>query len=248
MNALLFAVILSSVADAGPVKLDAMAPCSPQDEFLRANAAYEAGKVADALTAWEGLYARGLSGASLCYNIGCAHFRLGRRGHAILWFERARRLAPRDEDIRFNLSLARSHLPDETVPPWETFDRLLAPGELAVVVAILLAFLLAAIGFGALTGRDLGKLKPWFAGTTVILVVLGVWLALRARDLAAPQGFVVAAAAEVRSGPGEEYTAGFTVPEGRRALLLSVRNGWVEIGVPGQGLKGWVREEAVRKL
>jgi len=248
MSALLLAFILSSAANAGPVSLKPTAPSNPKDEFVRANSAYEAGKFADALAAWEGLYARGLSGASLCYNIGCAHYRLGRRGHAILWFERARSLAPRDEDIRFNLSLARSHLPDETVPPWETFDRVLSPGELSVLVAILLAFLLGAAGFGALTGRDSGKLKPWLAGAAVALVVLGAWLALRARDLASPQGFVVAAAAEVRSGPGEEYTAGFTVPEGRRALLLNSRNGWVEIGVPGQGLKGWVREEAVRKI
>ena len=48
----------------------------------------------------------GLSSPALDYNIGNAHFRLGELGSAILHYERARRAAPGDENIRANLVLA----------------------------------------------------------------------------------------------------------------------------------------------
>ena len=37
------------------------------------------------------------------YNLGNACFKAGRLGEAVLWYERALRLAPRDADIRANL-------------------------------------------------------------------------------------------------------------------------------------------------
>jgi len=53
---------------------------------------------------------------------------------------------------------------------------------------------------------------------------------------------------EVRSGPGDQYTVRATVPEGRRALILNRRPGWVEIGIPSQSLKGWVVEKDIAKI
>ena len=50
--------------------------------------------------------------ADVWYNIGCAAFERGDLGRAVLAWERARRLAPRDADVRANLELARSLLVD----------------------------------------------------------------------------------------------------------------------------------------
>ena len=58
------------------------------------------------------------------------------------------------------------------------------------------------------------------------------------------------AKAEVRSGPGGQFSVGFTVPEGRAVTLLnaSPQSGYLEIGLPDEGLKGWVRESSVTRL
>ena len=57
--------------------------------------------------------------------------------------------------------------------------------------------------------------------------------------------------AEVRSGPNTTYPANFTVPEGRRVLILKEEEpiqGWLEVGVPQEGLKGWVPDTSVEVI
>lgn len=66
-----------------------------------------------------------------------------------------------------------------------------------------------------------------------------------------PLGVVVSSVAEVRSGPNITYPANFTVPEGRRVLILKEQEpiqGWLEIGVPQEGLKGWVPDTSVETI
>lgn len=220
-------------------------PAAPADPFTRAGAAYEKGNFAEALRLYGQAAAAGPLTPALAYNMGNAHFRLGRRGQAVLWFERARALAPRDEDVRFNLRVARSHLADEGGSAWETLDRILGPGELPWAVAALAWLFFVPAGL-ALLGR-----VPWSGARRVavpagiLLALCSVWLALRVRALAEPWAVVTSPVAEARSGPGENNPVGFTVPEGRRCLLTGLRPGWLEIGVPAQGLKGWVVEGSV---
>ena len=65
-----------------------------------------------------------------------------------------------------------------------------------------------------------------------------------------PEGVVVAPVAEVRSGPNMSYAANFTVPEGRRILILKEQEpiqGWLEIGVRTNGVGGTVTYQWIRK-
>src|SRR6186713_201914 len=47
-----------------------------------------------------------LNSSDLLYNIGNCYYKTGQLGKAILYYERAARLSPDDEDIQFNLRLA----------------------------------------------------------------------------------------------------------------------------------------------
>ena len=57
--------------------------------------------------------------AALYYNLGNCYYRLDNIPHAVLSYERAQRLAPSDEDIRFNLQLAQSKTIDNLTPESE---------------------------------------------------------------------------------------------------------------------------------
>jgi len=222
-------------------------PVSGKNLFAQAGAAYEKGRFADALALYGDAEAGGMTPA-LAYNTGNAEFRLGRRGMAVLWFERARELAPRDEDIRFNLRVARAHLSDEGGSAWEFLDRVLTRRELpwaAVVLAWLTLVPAGLVLWGRVSWRGARK---FVAPCGVLLAVVAAWLVLRERAAAEPWAVVTTPVAEARSGPGENNPVGFTVPEGRRCLVLGFRPGWTEIGVPAQGLKGWVREDSVERL
>jgi len=69
---------------------------------------------------------------------------------------------------------------------------------------------------------------------------------------------VTQSSVEVRSGPGRQFGVGFTVPEGRLIVVLtqmislkedhSSVERWVEIGVPSEGLKGWVQQDFITKI
>ncbi|MBE0584944.1 MAG: tetratricopeptide repeat protein [Desulfofustis sp.] len=88
--------------------------------------------------------------ASLLYNIGTAHARLGHVGPATLYYLRALYLAPGDTDAAGNLALLRKHHglfpPDPSVS--EQMVALLTVSQWSIVG---LAGLLAYLGFAALS-------------------------------------------------------------------------------------------------
>jgi len=234
---------------ASPNKTTSVGLVAPSaDPFQAACAAYEAGRFAEAQTTWERLAMEHGLTASLCYNLGNTAFRQGHRGIAIAWYERARRLSPRDEDIRYNLVVMRSALQDETPSGWETADRVLTPDELAWVLAVLIWVLGFGIGWALWAEWEWARWSRLVYWGVPLLVLVAVWLGAREQDLAANWSVTVQPTIEVRSGPGDQFAVGFTIPEGTRALILNRRPGWIELGVPAKSLKGWAPEDSVVKI
>lgn len=76
--------------------------------FIAGIEAYKAGRYDVAIAQFSELTQSGLINAKLFYNLGNAYLKQDELGPAILWYERALRLAPDDPDLRFNLTYARS--------------------------------------------------------------------------------------------------------------------------------------------
>lgn len=85
---------------------------TPEVGFANANSEYEAGDYDAAIAGYQELIDGGAADRDLFYNMGNAFFKAGRLGYAVLYYERARQLAPRDGDILSNLALTRSFLAD----------------------------------------------------------------------------------------------------------------------------------------
>ena len=95
-----------------------MAPPQAVVESIReAGAAYEADRYGEAVECYRQALALGWCSAELYYNLGCASYKAGRIGWAVTYLEEARRLSPRDPNIRHNLrtvtSKGRDRLPEE---------------------------------------------------------------------------------------------------------------------------------------
>ncbi len=129
---------------------------SPATHFERANAAYEAGDYARAVDEYTAVVSAGVVAPDLYYNMGNAYYKQGDLGRAILWYERARRLAPRDADLLDNLDLTRSLLRDQQLVPspprWRraltSWHNETTTAESAVAACALYAFVcLLAIAF-----------------------------------------------------------------------------------------------------
>jgi tetratricopeptide (TPR) repeat protein len=87
-------------------------PGSAVSVFEEANRLYEAGEYEEAIASYTALVERGAVDADLYYNLGNAYYKTGTIGPAMLFYERAARLAPRDEDIAENRRLVRSLVRD----------------------------------------------------------------------------------------------------------------------------------------
>ena len=94
------------------------AEASPEQLWDRANTAYINGDFHAAAEFYEQILARGLSSMKLYYNLANACFKEGRLGKSILFYHRALRLAPGNDDIRYNLSVAEARTKDniEQIP------------------------------------------------------------------------------------------------------------------------------------
>src|ERR1041384_66422 len=80
---------------------------SSLDDFKAANQLYNDGKFAESIGIYEKIEPKT---AHVYYNLGNAYFRNNQLGNAILNYERARALSPRDPDVLANLKFAQERL------------------------------------------------------------------------------------------------------------------------------------------
>ena len=80
----------------------------PRMLFDTANAAYGNGHYEAARDAYRQLWDQGGHNGPVAFNLGNCYYKLGQMGPAVLFYERAVRLMPSDENVQANLLLARS--------------------------------------------------------------------------------------------------------------------------------------------
>ena len=231
----------------------AAGPLAAQEAFFdEGNRRYQEGDYAGAIELYERILESGVESGELHYNLGNAWFRLGALGPAILHYERARRIMPRDGDLRANLALARALTVDQVTPlpgfwlfrvaRWWV-DLLSRPALLAVVT---LAWLTAAAALiVAVAGRG-DALLVWSrraaAAAGGVALVFGLSLLARELEVGRPdEAVIMAEEAAVRSAPADdEALLIFTVHEGTKVRVERRSDEWVEI-VLEDGKVGWVR-------
>lgn len=232
---------------------------SDADAMEAANGLYQEGRYPEAIRLYERLVARGVRESVLFYNLGNAYYKQGDLGRAILNYRRAQRLAPRDDDLRTNLALARS----------QTADRLGSMGEVFAIQAARFVYTwlsvdelaVVSLALGVLTVGSLlafSHLRPSRLRSTVrsvfvvalsTLALCGFVLGTRVvRENARPEAVIVAEALHALSGPGPQYLAEFTLHSGAEVVLLEERDGWMRLALPGRRLQGWVPEDAVARI
>lgn len=213
---------------------------------------YRAGQFEQAAQAYEQLASSAPDNAYYAYNLGNAYFKLDRLGKAVARYRRAFELQPRDPDIRANLSFAVKKSGDELVPAGmpevlHSIYHLLSLKELG---GLFWLFCWAALLPGAVCVWP-SRRKSWLLavaiGFSALSAASGAWLlARRATGLKNP-AVVVDTQAELRAGPGENFSTAATIPEGHTVEVLESNQDWRLVGVPSKNIKGWVKATALEK-
>ena len=220
---------------------------SPEEHFFEANRAYKTGRFAEAAGAYLDLIAGGRTNGHIYYNLANAHLRSGDLGRAILYYERARLLLPRDDDLSFNLAYAQNRTRDAIGEERTSPVNSLLSLDSVNVYETFFVFVMLNVGFFGVLGLRLFKKPEWSYYLAIILgmafvIGLGAWAfkwhGLRSDDRAV----VLADEIEVHAGPDPADTVLFKLhagavvhyerAEGDWALLHLDRDkrGWAEAG------------------
>lgn len=228
---------------------------TPDQLWDQASTAYINNDFHGAIKAYEQLLAQELSSAKLYYNLGNAYFKDDQLGQAILCYRRALRLAPGNDDIRYNLSVAEARTKDtiEQIPEfflseWLRTIRhtmsctawsLLSLGMLIIALASVLFFLLAQ----RLTWRKAGFYGALVAG--VLFVVTTIFAAGERREiLDRTQAVVLSNSAAVKSSPDKSSADLFVLHEGTLVRITDQLDDWYEISI-ADGKKGWLEARKI---
>lgn len=222
--------------------------------FTAANRAYRSGRYPEAIAGYQQILEAGFESPALYLNLGNAHYRAGHLGWAVHAFERGRRMAPRDPDLRTNLQLAQRSVGGE-LDAGNSILGLLAEFQNRVPLTRSVWILTGAL-WAYLVWLAIRVIRPR-PGTGVRMsgVLLGVvavlcagWTAVQALQVSQrPDHVVVATTLAVHSNPSAEATVEFTLQEG--VVLRSYRTvpGFVEVRFNDE-LRGWASQEGLAKL
>lgn len=223
----------------------------------QASRAYAGGDHARALLLFDSVNTAFTSPA-LLYNIGNCHFKLNDIPHAILYYERALRLAPGDADVRTNLELARQNVVDRvnempTFTLGSTWGKLRGgrdPDQWArrSIWACLLLFATLAAAVLA-TQRTLRRVLFGVSGILFLGTLLAVsFAAFRDRELAdGSAAIIMSAKVDVRSEPQENGTVLFVLHKGTKVTILQQENGWNEVQL-ANGSVGWMPPASLERI
>src|ERR1700761_3639295 len=79
----------------------------------KGNALYNKAKYAEALKAYQQVADAGYQSAALYFNMGNASYKNGDIPSALLYYQKAQKLSPGDEDINFNIRFVNQHTTDK---------------------------------------------------------------------------------------------------------------------------------------
>jgi tetratricopeptide (TPR) repeat protein len=224
----------------------------PAYVFYKGNTLYEEENYDGAIDEYTKLLDRGLESGNLYYNIGNCYFKKGELGKAILNYERAKRLIPRDSDLKSNYTFALSRIQLNITPKLSWIRRVsdlfhfLSLNELTVLVSS--AFVLAVLFLVLrLFLRGLRKYTlAVISCLTMAIVLLSVPLAERIA-LLDKEAVVIAEKPEVKFEPLDDATTFFTLYEGMKITTIQSDKEWAKIR-RADGKVGWIRRKDIEKI
>ena len=260
---LTIAIISASAAFAQVDSLPATQPIQPTSNepealWAAANAAYNAGEWDKALENYMFIADKELESAPLYYNMANAYFKKGEVARAILYYNRALRLVPADEDIRHNLEYAEQSTRDiiEEIPEfflfaWLRTARNTMSGNawtaLSLVVLIMaLAAMLMYLLAQPLRARKVGFYTMAICG---VLFITTTAFAISSRnEMVKGKGAVImSSSVSIKSSPDRAATELFVLHEGTTVSVGEQIEGWVEIRI-ADGRKGWIETSRIERI
>lgn len=219
---------------------------------------YKKGNYQQAIKDYEELLKKGPS-VDVYYNLGNAYYRTDNITRAILNYERALMLSPGDDDIRFNLQMARSKTIDKITPKSEMFfitwykslvNMTSVDGWAKTsIVSIFIALVLVLC---YLFGRKIMLRKTGFYGAVfffLLFLLSNVFAYEQKQILTSRSGaIIITSSASLKKTPvaNSEYTA--IIHEGSRVDIIDdTMKDWKYVSL-ADGREGWIQTSQMERI
>lgn len=225
--------------------------------FYEANSLYQRGDFERAAKTYERILSEDVASANLYYNLGNAYVRLEDYGRALLNYERARRLAPRDSQIIANIQYVKSLLSSNSddTDSWNFVSRVLniyryfTANEVVVATSLLYVMLAVLIGIKMLRRELRAKLKFPIVISGILLLISLTLTGLNIYNLHYRQEAIVLASDQVaRFEPSFTGTAYFPLSCGDKVVIREVREDWAYVTSVYNNRSGWVHADGLAAI
>jgi len=235
MNALLvLAIMISSSTDARLAQAESLAKKREIDA---------------AADLYRAMLKDGVDGASIRYNLGTLALDQGRVGEAVLELRIAHRLAPGDDDVKHNLTVALDARTDRlageaTVDPVRVVGEHIPPLAARLAFALplaLLGALLAALGF---VDARRALLRSLAIGCVVLASLGGLAYAARMSVESAKEAVIVVDATPALKDADDAAAVAFTAHAGLFGDVVDENAGFSRVRFEN-GLEAWIKNDAL---
>lgn len=253
MKNLVISICLSLLA------MNVSAQLTTAENLLEAgNQAYSSAKYTEAVSQYESVLGSGLESAGLYFNLGNAYFKLNNIPSAILYYEKAAKLDPTDENIKFNLALANSRIIDKMEPLpefflktwWKSLMSTFSSDKWAKIGVASFILILIAIAVFIISGSILLRKISFWSGTLLfglmalsIIFSIGEYRAYSKHDSA----IIFTPTVTVKSSPSVSSVDLFVIHEGTKVYISDRVEGWTEVRL-ANGDVGWVKTDTFRTI
>ncbi|MDP2207362.1 MAG: tetratricopeptide repeat protein [Bacteroidota bacterium] len=224
-------------------------------QYNQATQFYRDGEYSKAIAIYENIIKNGYAHSDLYYNLANANFKLDNLPASILYYERAKRLSPNDDDISYNLKIANLKVVDKIEPLprlfifewWQALSGLTSLASWSIFSIIALWIGLFCIAAFRITSKSFVRRLSFFSGTFLILFALVTFIfAIQQNKIehSTSEAIVFAANVAIKSSPDESGTDLFILHEGVKVEILDNVDKWKKIRL-ADGKVGWIPGEAI---
>ena len=219
---------------------------------------YSHGNYQQAIRDYEELLKKDKS-AELYYNLGNAYYRTDNITHAVLSYERALLLSPGDDDIRFNLQMARSKTIDKITPESEMFFftwyralvsltsvdgwARIAIGSMVLALILVLVYLFAQPVL-------LRKIGFFGGGALLVVFLLCNIFAFQQHSILQNRtgAIVMSPSAALKKTPTQQAKDNGVIHEGTRVEIIDdTMQDWKNVRL-ADGREGWIQNSKIEKI
>jgi tetratricopeptide (TPR) repeat protein len=224
-------------------------------ELKQAETAYASEQYDRAAELYESVLKNYGDSYELYYNLGNSYYKTGKIAHAILNYERALRIKPGDEDIRFNLEMARQQTVDKIEPLQEFFlksgfrflQNRLGIDSWATIGLFSFVLLICCLLLFFFSKWMRLKKTGFYAGMVLFLIIIFANLfAYRQKEerLHRSAAIVFSPTVTVKSSPDSSGTDLFVLHEGAKVFIRNTVGEWNEVMLE-DGNVGWIHKKEI---